>query len=136
MSNINESMDELREMMKQITLLDNLVMEENEVIIDNSSEDERDEEDQHRQLKQKKKIQASARHPFSSQHHPPTISTAGQIQQKPSTSTVRTARPAQQKPESPAHQYRQKVAVYCSESSEDSAGEDSGDDEIGKHMRS
>jgi len=42
MSNINESMDELREMMKQITLLDNPVMEENEVIIDNSSEDEPD----------------------------------------------------------------------------------------------
>ena len=42
MSNINQSMDELREMMKQITLLDNPVMEENEVIIDNSSEDEPD----------------------------------------------------------------------------------------------
>ena len=42
MSNINESMDELREMMKQITLLDNPAMEENEVIIDNSSEDEPD----------------------------------------------------------------------------------------------
>ena len=42
MSNINQSMDELREMMKQITLLDNPVMEENEVTIDNSSEDEPD----------------------------------------------------------------------------------------------